>query len=71
MAQISHIPCPDKVHCKSSDAYSWNSTDCVGYCHACSETSVKSTFTPLVERKSVIFQRVLAHKVYSPTNCSV
>ena len=38
MAQISHIPCPDKVHCKSSDAYSWNSTDCVGYCHACSET---------------------------------
>ena len=35
MPEISHQPCPDVEGCGSSDAYSYNEEDMVGYCHAC------------------------------------
>jgi len=36
--QINHIPCPDKDGCGSSDAYSWNTEQEVGYCFSCGKT---------------------------------
>lgn len=35
MTEVSHLPCPDKINCGSSDAYSFNMTKGVGKCHSC------------------------------------
>lgn len=35
MPEVSHIPCPDKEGCGSSDAYCFNTDKGVGSCHAC------------------------------------
>lgn len=41
MGEISHLPCPDKDNCGSSDAYSFNTEKSTGFCHSCAlSTSV-------------------------------
>lgn len=35
MTERTHLPCPDKDGCGSSDAYAWNESKGVGHCHSC------------------------------------
>jgi len=35
MTELTHLECPDKQECGSSDAYTWNDTKEQGYCHSC------------------------------------
>lgn len=37
MAELAHLPCPDKANCGSSDAYSFNTEKEVGKCFSCDQ----------------------------------